>query len=121
MPWPWVLVVGLIALDPWKLESIIYVVNQVTNQVNQVVLGQTPHQKKVRVIQFVSLFPLQNLWPKLLGETWNSIEEGKSDDGGGDQTVSFALIPNFLFGDELAAASMLIIIFRSLLSSRVCH
>ncbi len=50
MPWPRVLEVGLIALDTVKLKSVIYVVDKVTNEVDQVVLCKTPHQKKACVI-----------------------------------------------------------------------
>ena len=42
VPWPWFFIVGFVALDPRELVPVINVVNKVADQVDQIVLSQTP-------------------------------------------------------------------------------
>jgi hypothetical protein len=76
VPRPWFFIVGFVALDPWELVPVINVVYKIADQVNHIVLSQTPSQEKQRVTQLVFLFKLNNGGPVLFSQMGNSVEEG---------------------------------------------
>ena len=42
MPWPWFFIIGFVPLDPWELVPVVDVVHKVADQVDHIVLSQTP-------------------------------------------------------------------------------